>query len=43
VLVVGGMGLAMIALGALRIPGWAKEREKQMEGIVARLTESTAT
>ena len=39
---VGAMGIAMIALGALRIPGWAKQRQKQMEEIVARLTESTA-
>jgi hypothetical protein len=35
-------GIAMITLGALRIPGWAKRRQQQMEEIAARLTESTA-
>jgi hypothetical protein len=43
VAMLAGMGLAMIALGAARIPGWAKLRRKQMEEIVARLTESTAS
>ena len=40
---IGVMGLAMIGLGALRIPGWAKERGRQMEEIAARLTESTSS
>jgi len=43
VFALGAVGLAMIAVGALRIPGWAKLRRKQMEDIVARLTESTAS
>jgi hypothetical protein len=42
VVLVGAMGAAMLALGALRVPGWAKERQQQMEDIAARLTESTA-
>lgn len=41
VLAVGATGLVMFVLGAIRIPGWAKLRRAQMEGIVARLTEST--
>ena len=32
-------GMAMFAVGALRIPGWAKERQRQMEDIANRLTE----
>lgn len=42
VVLVGAIGLGMIALGALRIPAWAKLRQQQMEEIAARLTESTA-
>lgn len=30
-------GLGMGAYGALRLPGWARLREQQMEGIIARL------
>jgi hypothetical protein len=36
----GAFGAAMIGMGALRIPAWAKERQRQMEDIVARLTET---
>ena len=43
VFLIGTMGVAMLALGALRVPGWAKERQQQMEDIAARLTESTAS
>ena len=39
---IAAMGVTMFGLGALRIPGWAKERRQQMEEIVARLTESTS-
>ena len=42
VVLIGAMGLTMIGLGALRIPGWAKQRQKQMEEIAARLTEPSA-
>jgi hypothetical protein len=38
----GAMGVTMVALGALRVPAWAKRRQQQMEEIAARLTESTA-
>lgn len=38
----GAVGLSMVALGAVRVTGWAKRRQQQMEEIVARLTESTA-
>src|SRR5215467_8782039 len=37
----GAVGLSMVALGASRVPGWAKRRQQQMEEIVARLAEST--
>ena len=36
------MGVVMFAFGALLVPRWARERQKQMEDIAARLTESTA-
>jgi hypothetical protein len=42
VLLFGVMGVTMVVMGALRVPGWAKRRQQQMEGIVARLTEPTA-
>jgi hypothetical protein len=42
VALIGALAGAMIALGALRIPAWAKRRQQQMEEIAARLTESTA-
>jgi hypothetical protein len=41
VFMLGALGAAMIGMGALRIPAWAKERQRQMEDIVARLTETT--
>jgi hypothetical protein len=40
VFMLGAFGAAMIGMGALRIPAWAKERQRQMEDIVARLTET---
>lgn len=40
--IIGAVGLAMIGLGAIRIPAWARQRRKQMEEIAGRLTESTA-
>jgi hypothetical protein len=42
ILLTGAMGLAMILLGALRIPGWAKRRQQQMEEIIARITQPPA-
>jgi hypothetical protein len=38
-IIIGLSGVAMFAIGALRIPGWAKERQRQMEDIANRLTE----
>jgi hypothetical protein len=35
------VGLGMFGVGALRLPGWAKRRQKQMEEIAARLTDTT--
>ena len=40
-LLLGVWGAGMVAFGALRVTGWAKRRQQQMEEIVARLTEST--
>lgn len=31
------VGLGMLGIGALRIPGWARLRRRQMEGVAARL------
>ena len=42
VLMISVIGLAMAVMGALRVPGWAKLRQRQMEEIAARVTESTA-
>ncbi|MDH4351097.1 MAG: hypothetical protein OEW56_08120, partial [Gemmatimonadota bacterium] len=30
-------GLGMFGIGALRLPGWARLRRRQMEGVAARL------
>jgi hypothetical protein len=32
-----GAGAAMFAAGAVRLPGWARTRRRQMEGVAARL------
>ena len=34
---VGAMGLGMLGVGALRLPGWARERRRQMAEIAERL------
>ena len=39
----GVMGVGMFASSAIRLPGWAKTRRKQMEEIAARLAASTTT
>lgn len=39
-LLVALAGLAMFAYGALRIPGWARTRKKQMEEIAERVTQA---
>ena len=33
----GGMGLGMIANGALRLPGWARTRRQQMDALAAEI------
>ena len=35
------MGLGMFGLGALRLPGWARRRKTQIDGVLARLTPTT--
>ena len=39
---IAASGIAMFGLGALIVPRWARERQKQMEDIAARLTASTS-
>jgi hypothetical protein len=34
----GAMGVMMFSVGALRLPGWARLRRRQMEEIAGRLT-----
>jgi len=36
-------GLGMLSIPVLQLPGWARERRVQMEGIALRLTQSGAT
>jgi hypothetical protein len=36
-------GAAMFTIGAARLPGWAKTRRRQMEGVAARLALATET
>jgi hypothetical protein len=35
------VGVAMFAIGALRVPGWARLRQSQIDQIIARLTSSS--
>ena len=37
------VGLGMFGLGALRLPGWARRRQRQMEAVAARLTLAART
>jgi hypothetical protein len=37
------MGIGMFSVGALRLPGWARLRRRQMEGIAARLALAEAS
>lgn len=37
------VGVTLFGVGALRLPRWARTRETQMEGIAARLAESSQT
>lgn len=37
------VGLGMFGAGALQLPAWARQRLSQMQGIVSRLTTSSAT
>jgi hypothetical protein len=36
-----GLGAALFAVGAARLPGWASTRRRQMEGVAARLALAT--
>jgi hypothetical protein len=36
-----GIGAALFAVGAARLPGWARTRRRQMEGVAARLALAT--
>ena len=36
-------GLGTFGFAALRLPVWARRRQRQMEGIIERLTAATAT
>jgi hypothetical protein len=38
-----GFGAALFAVGAARLPGWARTRRRQMEGVAARLALTTET
>ena len=40
-LILGLTGLAMLTLPALQLPGWARQRRLQMEGIASRLAANT--
>jgi hypothetical protein len=42
VVALAASGIAMFGLGAAIVPRWARERQKQMEDIAARLTASTS-
>lgn len=35
------VGLGVFGVGALRLPGWARLRRRQMEGVAARLALAT--
>ena len=35
------VGLGMFAIGALRVPGWARLRRAQIEQVIARLVNSS--
>jgi hypothetical protein len=35
---VAAVGLGVFAMGALRVPTWARTRRQQMEGVAARLS-----
>ncbi|HKK08171.1 MAG TPA: hypothetical protein VKA44_04740, partial [Gemmatimonadota bacterium] len=37
------VGLGMFGWGAVQLPGWARERREQMEGIIARLQRAIGT
>ena len=39
--ILGAMGLGMFGFGALRLPGWARRRKTQIDGVLARLTPTT--
>lgn len=39
--ILGTMGLGMVGMGAFRLPGWARQRQQQMEGVAERLALAT--
>jgi hypothetical protein len=43
IVLLGAAGVTLFALGALRLPGWARRRLAQMEGVVARLGTALGT
>ena len=40
---IAAMGLTLFGAGALRLPGWARLRKRQMEEVAARLSSSVST
>ncbi|MEZ4589269.1 MAG: hypothetical protein R2909_23080 [Gemmatimonadales bacterium] len=38
----GGIGTGMLAIGALRLPGWARLRQRQMDALAAKQTAALA-
>ena len=43
VAILASVGAALFAMGALRLPGWARIRRQQMEGLAARLAALAST
>ena len=39
----GTMGAAMVGMGSLRLPGWARLRRRQMEELAARIAVVAST
>jgi hypothetical protein len=39
---IAAAGIGMFAIGAMIVPRWARERQKQMEAVIKRLTDSTS-
>lgn len=39
---IGAMGAVLLGAGAVRLPSWARQRERQMEDVAARLTSNVS-